>query len=295
MPSPLDSDLLRSFLAVADGGSVTAAAGRLGRTQSAVSMQIARLEDSLGQRLFDRLPRGVAPTERGAQLLPYARRVIRLMDEAASALRSRPLQGPVRLGIPQDYSETVLPDVLNAFRARYPEVEVTVRCDYSEPQMAAMRSGELDLAVVFEWDSLARTGGEVLCVEPTVWVTSTTHEQHLQSPLPIALYFHSDWCRQRLIPSLERHDIAHRIAFECDTVGGFFAAARSGLAVVALSRSTIPDGCRALTEAEGFPVVDSAGLVLHRSPRGSSEAIDALADAIRGAFRPAGLFPEHGA
>ena len=94
---PLDSDLMRAFLAVADTGSVTAAADRVGRTQSAVSMQIRKLEESLGQPLFNRLPRGVVLTPRGAQLLPYARRVTSLLEEAATALREKPLAGPVRI------------------------------------------------------------------------------------------------------------------------------------------------------------------------------------------------------
>jgi DNA-binding transcriptional LysR family regulator len=96
---PLDSDLMRSFLAVADAGSVTAAAGRLFRTQGAVSLQVKRLEESLGQPLFDRQARGVVLTPRGEQLVPYARRVVALLDEAAIALREKPLVGPVRVGI----------------------------------------------------------------------------------------------------------------------------------------------------------------------------------------------------
>ncbi|MGB7320005.1 MAG: LysR substrate-binding domain-containing protein [Albidovulum sp.] len=285
MAAPPDSDLMRSFLAVAESGSVTAASHRLGRTQSAVSMQIARLEDSLGQRLFDRRPRGVTLTARGVQLLPYAQRVVKLMEEAATVLRSRPLDGPVRIGIPQDYSETVLPKLLSDFAACYPAVEVTVRCDYSAPQMAAMKAGELDLAVIFEWEANT-SKGEVLCVEPSVWVTSVRHEQHLQSPLPIATYFNSGWCQEHLITSLERHGIAYRVAFECDTVGAFFSAVKAGLAVVGLSRSTIPEGCRELTLADGFPPIDTSCVVLHRNPRGSSPAIDELASGIRAAFRP---------
>lgn len=287
MAQPPDSDLLRSFIAVAEAGSVTVAADRLGRTQSAVSMQIARLEESLGQQLFERKPRGVALTARGAQLLPYARRITGLIDEAATALRARPLDGPVRIGIPQEYSETVLPGVLADFARAYPAVNVTVRLDYSEPQMAAMRAGDLDLAVVFEWQS-GKTLGEVLGVEQTVWVTSERHEQHLQRPLPVATYFNSEWCAKHMIPSLERHGLDHRAALECDTVGGFFSAVRSGLAVVALSRSTIPEGCRELTPAEGFPPVDSARVVLYRNPRGTSPAIEELATVIRRAFAPAG-------
>ena len=132
---PLESDLMRAFLAVAETGSVTSAAGRIGRTQSAVSMQIRRLEDSLGQPLFHRLPRGVSLTARGAQLMPYAQRVVGLLDEAATALREKPLVGPVRIGIPDEYAETVLPRALAVFSERHPAVEVMVRCDFTSPQL----------------------------------------------------------------------------------------------------------------------------------------------------------------
>lgn len=285
MPIPLDSDLMRAFLAVVDTGSVTLGADRIGRTQSAVSMAVRRLEDSLGQRLFDRGPRGVALTARGRQLVPYARRVTGLLDEAATALRERPLAGPVRVGIPQEYCETVLPQALAGFAARHPAVEVTIRCDYSAPQLAALEAGELDLAVVFDWGEV--TLGEVLCIDPTVWVTSVAHGQHLRRPVPIATYFASGWCRDMVIPSLDRQGIAHRVAFECDTVGGFNAALRAGLAIAPSARSAVPPGCRELTAAEGFPVIDASSVVLRRSARGSSPAIDALAAMLRLAFQPA--------
>ncbi len=224
MAIPLDSDLMRSFLAVAETGSVTAAAERVGRTQSAVSMQIKRLEDSLGQTLFARLPRGVALTERGAQLMPYAQRTVQVLDEAAVALRERPLTGPIRIGIPDEYSETMLPRVLAAFAEQHPSVEVTVRLDYSAPLLAALAADELDLAVSFDW---SRGGpGEVLGVDPAVWVTSVVHNQHLRHPLPVAAYFRSDWCRDFAIASLERHAIRYRVAYECDVSAGLRVAVR---------------------------------------------------------------------
>lgn len=287
MTLPLDSELMRTFLAVADCGSVTRAADTVGRTQSAISMQLRRLEDSIGHALFRRMPRGVELTPRGTQLIPYARRVVGLLDAATTALRTMPLTGPVRIGIPQEFCETILPRVLAAFGERHPEVEVSVRCDYSTPQIAALEAGELDLAVVFATPPVH--SGEILRVEPTVWVTSLDHGLHLQRPLPIAAYFHSDWCRDHMMSSLERFGIPYRIAFECDTVGGFWTALRSGLAVVALSRSTVPPGCRELTAADGFPVVDSDCVVLRESLRGSSPATAALAQMIRDAFRPSGL------
>lgn len=284
MQAPPDSDLMRSFLAVADTGSVTAAADRLGRTQSAVSLQIKRLEENLGQPLFNRLARGVALTPRGAQLLPYARRVVSLLDEAAIALREKPLTGPVRVGIPDEYSGTVLPRALAAFDERHEGVQVTVRCDHSEGQMRALEADELDLAVIYDWSYVQ--DGELLCIDPTVWVTSVAHAQHLRRPVPVGLYFRSDWCRDFAEASLNQQGIEWRPAWLCDLAAGFRVAVANGVAIAPLSRSTIPAGCRELTAADGFPIVDSARVVLRRNPRGTSPAIEGMADMLREAFRP---------
>lgn len=286
---PLDSDLMRAFLAVADTGSITGAADRIHRTQSAVSMQIRRLEESLGQPLFHRLPRGVALTPRGEQLMPYARRVTSLLDEAATALREKPLIGPVRIGIPDEYAETVLPRALAAFSERHTGVEVTVRCDFTSPQLAALTADQLDLAVIY--DSSHTSGDEVLCIDPTVWCTSITHAQHLQAPVPVGVYFRSDWCRDFALRSLDQQSIPWRAAFECDTSGSLRIAARAGLAITPISRSTIPPGCRELTAEDGFPIVDRARVVLRRNPRGTSPAIDGLAEMLREAFRPLSAAP----
>lgn len=284
MQTPLESDLIRSFLAVADTGSVTAAAGRLLRTQSAVSLQIKRLEDVLGQPLFARLARGVALTPRGEQLMPYARRVVGLLDEASIALREKPLVGPVRVGIPDEYSGTILPRALAAFDERHEGLQVTVRCDHSEGQMRALEEDALDLAVIYDWSYVQ--DGEVLCIDPTVWVTSTTHAQHLRRPVPVGLYFRSDWCRDFAEESLNKQGIDWRAAWTCDLAAGFRVAVMNGLAIAPLSRSTIPAGCRELTAQDGFPIVDSARVVLRRNPRGTSPAIEGMADMLREAFRP---------
>jgi DNA-binding transcriptional LysR family regulator len=281
---PLDSDLMRSFLAVADSGSVTAAAERLFRTQSAVSLQVKRLEENLGQPLFDRLARGVALTPRGEQLVPYARRVVALLDEAAIALREKPLVGPVRVGIPDEYSGTILPRALAAFDERHEGVEVTVRCDHSEAQMRALDADELDLAVIYDWSYTE--GGEILCIDPTVWVTSVAHAQHLRRPLPVGVYFRSDWCKDFAEASLTRQGIEWRTAWQCDLAAGFRVAVKNGLAIAPLSRSTIPAGCRELTAEDGFPIVDSARVVLRRNPRGTSPAVEGMAEVLRAAFAP---------
>ena len=284
MPLPLDSDLMRGFLAVAEAGSVTAAADRLGRTQSAVSMQIRRLEEALGQPLFERQSRGVALTEGGVRLLPYARRVTELLEEAGHALQERPLAGHVRVGIPEEYGERLLPAALAAFAERHPGVDVTVRVDFSTPQLAALKAGQIDLAVTFA--SGQEGPGEVLGVDPTVWATSVAHGQHRRRPLPVAAFFRSDWCRDYAEGSLKRQGIAYRIAWECDTSGGMERAVRAGLAVAPLARSAMPEGCRELTAADGFPPIDSSTVVLHRNPARGSDAIEGMAEMLRAAFSP---------
>ncbi|MFB9948112.1 LysR family transcriptional regulator [Rhizobium puerariae] len=286
MALPLESDLLRSFLVVAEVRNVTRAALRLGRTQSAVSMQVKRLEEVVGKPLFERGPRGVHLTEEGLRLEPYARRIVGLVDETTALMQTTPLDGTLRIGIPEEYSQTILPHALSAFAERHPATEVTVECGYSSQQLQALENGELDLAIIFDWNN--DKSGEVLAIDPTVWVASTAHEVHLQRPLPIAVYRRSDWCREFAIRSLERHSIAYRIAFTCETSGALRSAASAGLGVAPLSRSSIPADCRELTQEDGFPPVDFSRVLLKRKAYRSRPAVDALAETIRKAFAPLG-------
>ena len=287
MLPPFDSDLMRSFLALAETGSVTAAAVRLGRTQSAVSMQLRRLEEVAGRPLFHRLPRGIALTEVGVNLLPYARQVADLLETARRTLHERPAETPLRLGLPPEYCETLLPRILARFEACHPQVGLTIRCDYSVPSITALEAGELDMAVVF--DTVLQPGqGELLALDPTVWVTSEVHGQHLRRPVPNATYLASDWCQTHMLGSLERRGIAYRPVFACDTTQGFWTAVRMGLAVVALARSTIPEGCRELTEEDGFPLVDASCVILRRRAGADGAALRTLATILRAAFAETG-------
>lgn len=278
----LDSDLLRTFLAVARTGNVTRAAERIGRTQSAISMQIRRLEEMIGEALFERGARGVKLTRRGGELVESARRIIDLLDETALSMRGVRLDGPVRIGLPEEYGQPVLSHALGAFAKRHAQVEVTVRFGYSASQLAALAAEELDLAVVFEWQE--PSGAEVLTHEPTVWVTSRQHRRHEERPLPIAIYGRDGWCREFVLASLERRGIDYRFAYTSESTNGLILAVTAGLAVAPIARSNIPADCRELTEVDGFGQIDSTRVVLHRNPRSTSEAVDVMADAIREAF-----------
>lgn len=278
----LDSDLLRTFVAIVDTGNFTKAAERAGRTQSAVSMQMKKLEAAVGNTLFERGSRGVVLTRRGGELVANARRIVSLLDEAAASLAAPQLGGPVRIGIPEEYGHAILSRALSAFSKRHAKVEVTVRYAHSGAQIEAVETGELDLAVVFEWQG--HSGGEVLMHDPTVWVTSTQHNMHEERPVPIALYNREGWCRDFAIKSLEERGLAYRVAYTSDTNGGLKLAVTSGLAIAPISRSNIPAGCRELTAADGFGAIDSSNVVMRRSATAASDAIDGMADAIREAF-----------
>ncbi|GIL02345.1 MAG: LysR family transcriptional regulator [Alphaproteobacteria bacterium] len=280
--NPLDPELLRTFLAVADTGNFTRAASRVHRTQSAVSMQIKRLEETVGAPLFARGPRGVELTAKGEQLLANARRIVALIDETAASLGAPPLQGKLRLGIPEEYGYSVLVRALGAFARVHPEVEISARYGRSADHMQAVAEDRLDLAIVFEWQDFS--DGEVLMSDPTVWVTSDAHATHEQRPIPIALYENEGWCTDFALRMLTRRRLPYRVAYRSETGGGLKVAVMSGLAIAPISRSNIPPGCRELAAAEGFGDIDASKVVMHRNPRSRGDVVDAMARAIRDGF-----------
>ncbi len=282
MSHALDSDLLRSFVAVADTANFTHAADLLGRTQSAVSMQMKRLEEMVGDPLFVRGSRGVTLTRRGDDLLINAQRIVNLLDETAASLAAPALEGRVRIGIPEEYAAPVLSKALAAFAQVHSDVEIMVRFACSHDQKQSLARGELDLAVVFEWAGHPK--GELLMADPTVWVTSDVHRPHERAPIPVALYEREGWCADAAVRSLKTAGQPYRMAYRSDTFSGLRLAATAGMAIAPLSRSRIPDGCRELTAADGFGEIDNSHVVMYQR-RAPDDASAAMADAIRDAFQ----------
>jgi DNA-binding transcriptional LysR family regulator len=278
----LDSELLRTFLAVSETRSFTLAGGKVRRSQGAVSQQVKKLEDMLGSPLFIRSMRGIELTPSGTELLTNARRIVSLLDETAGSFNSAPLRGPVRIGLPDEYGQTILARALHAFASVHQYVEVTARYGRSAENLERVRSGELDLGVCFNPEDDPR--GELLTIDPTVWVTSTIHLNHERTPVPVALYTNSGWCTEFAVRGLEDSGVEYRTVFTSETNGGLMLAVSSGLAIAPLSRSSIPAGCRELTADEGFACIDESRVILHRSPKSTSPAVVSMADAIKAAF-----------
>ena len=157
----LDTDQLRSFLAIVDSGSFTKAAERVHKTQSAVSMHIRRLEEQLGCALFVKQGRGARLTDEGERLIEFARRIVQVEAGAMAALSRKGLRGAVRLGIPDDYAEAFLADILSRFNRRHPLVEVSVVCEASTELAPQVAAGALDLALITGVSSRGSIGPRV--------------------------------------------------------------------------------------------------------------------------------------
>jgi DNA-binding transcriptional LysR family regulator len=278
----IDSDLLHTFIAVAEAGSVTAAGQRLGRTQSAVSVQIGKLEDRLGVRLFERAARGMHLTPEGDRLLTAARPLL-LQLNRLPGLFGDPLTGAVRVGLPDDYGDTVLEHVLAEFAARHPAVDVFVRCGFSVDFPDALARGDLDLAAHAS-DRVAEPDA-VLIDEPTVWVAHERWAGSPGEPIPLAVFDRACWWRHAALQALDRSGIAHRIAFSSQSFSGVRAAVTAGLAVGMLAHSTVRSPMRILDAAEGMPTLPRSALTLMERPGPPTPAMAAMADAIRAGFR----------
>ncbi len=277
----LDTDLLRTFLIVARHGSITRGAAALHRTQSAVSIQIKRLEEGLGVRLFRREARGVTLTEAGERLRSAAERIVGDLDRTVRTLRAGPVAGPVRLGIPDEYGSDVLPAILADFTARHPAVEVFVRCAFSVGFPDAVERGELDLAVYAD----AATPGlsDRLIGDPLTWVASRQVRCRRDEPLPVALFDRSCFWRDLAIEALEQAGQPYRIVLSSESVAGIKAAISSGLAIGVLARSTVEGGMQVLDARHGFPPLPDSTLRLTRGAD-DSPAIGAMAAAIEHGF-----------
>lgn len=278
----LDSDVLRTFIVVAERGNVTHAAEELHRTQSAISVQIKRLESDLGVRLFEREARGMALTTVGEKLFASAKSIIMMLDRTAANLLQNPIEGAVTVGIPDDYGSELMAVILAEFAQCHPKVEVNIRCGFSVEFPKAVRRGQLDLAVYT--GNQEDPNGEVLLEEQTVWVGRAGVGCPAISPLPVTLFDRTCWWRDAAIEALESSGIDYRIAYSSESVAGVKAAVKAGLAVGVLARSTIEPSMQVLGQADGLPRLPSSNLVLIWQPASRSSATTAMAEAIRRGF-----------
>ncbi len=273
-----DPDLLRTIVAIAESGSFARAADRVGRTQSAVSMQMKRLEEAASRPLFEKVGRNNTLTSDGERLLDYAVRILRLQDEAVHSLTSPLLSGHVRLGTPDDYADRFLPPILARFARTHPKVDLSVCCLGSLELMAAIEKDELDLAIVTHCEGVVR--GEIIRREPLHWVYSQRHRAHLEDVVPLALGSVTCSRRQAAEAALDRTDCRYRVVYTSWTASAIAATVLSGLAVSVMPESTLRQGMSILDMPEKFPALPDCNIALVRGANAHVGPVTALADHI---------------
>ncbi len=281
--SQLDSDLLRTFVAIAEAGSVTDGAVEIGRSQSAASLQIKRLESVLGRDVFERHGRGVVLTDAGRHLILVARDVVARLDGALREIASDDLEGKLRLGIPDDHGQAKLSQIVGAFAQAHPLVELEVTCALSAEFPQALSKGRLDLAV-YEVEQ-PDPDEEVLFEDPTCWVASPYRDFSETDPLPVALFDRTCWWRDVALASLEARNRPFRVIYSSQSVGGVMAAVEGGIGVGLLGRSSVGEGLKVLGADHGFGATPVSKLVVRASDGADTELVLAMKAAIRTAFR----------
>lgn len=277
----LDLDLVRTFLVVCEQSGFTRAGERLGRSQSAISLQVRRLEAQLGQPLLSRDPRHVTLTEQGEAFLPQARRLLRLNDEILAGLAAEDVEGEVRLGAPEDFATLHLPSVLGAFARSHPKVSLTVTCDLTLNLLDRLREGALDMALV-KREPLGPDLGVRVWREPLVWVALDADLIHRDGPLPLVAAPSPCVYRKRAIAALDETGRAWRATYTSPSLAGQLAALRGGLGLSVLPREMAPDDLTILTE--GLPKLADAELALLKARGAAPPAAERLADYILSAL-----------
>lgn len=283
MARSLDLDLVRTFVAAVDAGSMAAASNTRHLTQGAVSQQIKRLEEALGCDLLVRDRRGLRLTAAGEKLLLKARRLLNLNDEIWSMMAGGPARGPLRLGAPYDLVGSIVAPVLKAYAEAYPEVEMSLTCASSPELMARLEDGTIDIALVEE-PADAVTKGERLAVERLVWVGARAGGAHARTPLTVSMVAESCAFRPAVLSALEGDGRAWRTLFESGNIEATRATVQADLAVTAWLACTVSSDLRVLGPADGLPDLPPFAISLHL-PKGSlSEATAAMAAHLRSAF-----------
>ncbi|WP_394833771.1 LysR substrate-binding domain-containing protein [Pendulispora rubella] len=276
-----DSELLRSFVAIADAGSFAKAAARLNITQSTISQQMKRLEEQVNQPLFAASGRCRVLTESGELLLSYARKILALNESAHIAMQHGVLGGAVRVGVVQDFADTRFPHALRTFARRHPSVRVEARVASSRDLSSLLDEGLLDLAIIFD-EPKTRPGAVIRRVD-LVWLAARDFVPPAAGePWPLILFEGACTFRDRAIEALDERHMPWRVVYTCPGLSGLHAAARAGLGVCVRIEDD-SEGLRVLDKREGLPTLGSTCLKLITA----TETLPAVAEELAASLRAA--------
>ena len=259
MPFFVDTLQLKSFVAIAETGTFGQAASTVNRTQSALSLQIKKLEQQLGCNLFDRTSRKVSLTPQGEIFLGYAKRIIQLQWEAISRLREPDIEGEIRFGTPEDFATHYLPDVLARFRQHHPRVQLNVKCDLTLNLIEDFHRGEYDV-ILAKRDPQRVKGGTKVWREPLVWAAADGYQP--EEPLSLVLSPQPCIYRARALAALDRAKRSWHMSYTSPSLAGTLAAVKAGLGITVLPAHMIPAGIHPIRKETKLPHLADAELAL---------------------------------
>lgn len=278
----LDIDLLRCFATVVEAGGFTAAAKTLLRTQSAVSVQIKRLEEAIGHKLFERNKRSPVLTEQGEMLLGYAHRMLKLNDETVLRLTETEIEGTLRLGIVEYLAPHRLPLIISKLRRAYPRLDLRLRVDLSSKLHSELEEGKLDVIIAARNES--EDQGKELFREQLCWATGSLGIPDPEKPVPLAVLPPPCFYRQAAIQSLDQQGRPWYCAVTTMNISGVQSVIQAGLAVGVLSKSSLLPSMTVLGPEDGFPLLPKFSLGVFSNNYDNKFAIEPLikfiADAI---------------
>ena len=274
----LDLDVLRTLVAAQRLGSFSRAAQLVGRSQSAVSQQVRKIEDQLGLPLFRKQGRGLAPTEAGEVVLAYARRLLNLNDETVAAARGCAVEGVVRFGLPGDLADTWMPSLLGRFKRAHRAVRIEVSVDRNGRLLERLDREELDLVLALA--AHERADAQPLASLQEVWIGAASAEPAWMpgEPIPLAVLEAPCMFRQSALAALDRAGAAWRIAFTSPSLHGLWPAVEAGLGVTLRTAISLPAGLRRLGPEAGLPPAPKTPrqLCLHDGGRALQPALSRL-------------------
>jgi DNA-binding transcriptional LysR family regulator len=276
----IDMDLLRSFVTIVETGSFTRAADRLLRTQSAISLQMKRLEDQLECRLFERGGRGVEPTEAGTILLGYARRILAANDELVGRMAEPAVAGPIRVLAPDHFLPDHLAPALGRFTRAFARVTIEVHC-------TPVPGWTPDLL----FEETSADDQDVILREPLGWLAADGGWQGPPAesrPVPLVTEAGQGPGSVHVIATaaLANAGIGWRVAVTAPSRSAVIAATACGLGVAVAPRASVPAGLRLVGPSEGLPPLPPRAIAMRRRCLpGTAPA--RLADFIRDLFQPA--------
>lgn len=280
MHAPLDLRLLATFVRAAHSGTLSATAVQVGRTQSAVTMQVQRLEETLGQSLFHRSGSGVRLTGSGERLLVYAERILKLHDEAMSALSAKGLHGSIIFGSPEDYLIAFFPTLLKSFGSLYPDVEIKVVSAPTVELRGLLNARQVDLALV-SIPNADDGSKDIVRTEPLVWVGSkpTLELHNFGDTIPLALPASNAMDHRAACEAMARAGLRYKISYASNSIAGLIAVARSGLAISVMTQEAVPSDLFIINAP--LPRLSRLGVVIAFAESERSPAVEAFAHHIR--------------